>query len=100
MDTLSFWKLHRLLHPYLGERIHPTSTSNNKNRNGGKNRIISSMICLAAALWYFVGSSVYEIALIHGISVTEVNQSIWRVVNAVNNCSNLKFEFPEDWAAQ
>jgi hypothetical protein len=57
------------------------------------------MIHLAAALWYFRGCGVYKIALIHGISVTEVHQSIWRVVNAViNNCSNLKFEFPEDWA--
>jgi hypothetical protein len=58
------------------------------------------MIPLAAALQYFAGSSVYDIALIHGISVTEVHQSIWRVVNAVNKCSDLKFEFPEDWATQ
>jgi hypothetical protein len=100
MDTQSFWRLHRLLRPYLGGRIHPTSTSKKKNRNGGKNGIISSTIRLAAALRYFAGSSVYDIAIIHGISVTEVHQSVWRVVNAVNNCSDLKFEFPEDWAAQ
>ncbi len=100
MDALSFWKLHRLLRPYLGGRIHPSSTSKKKNRNGAKNGIISSTIRLAAALWYFAGCSVYSIALIHGISVTEVHQSVWRVVNAVNNCSDLKFEFPEDWEAQ
>jgi hypothetical protein len=55
---------------------------------------------LAAALRYFAGCSVYDIALIHGISVTEVHQSIWQVVNAVNNCSKLKFEFLKDLAAQ
>jgi hypothetical protein len=100
MDALSFWRLHRLLRPYLGGRIHPRSTSKKKNRNGAKNGIISSTIRLAAALRYFAGSSVYDIALIHGISVTEVHQSVWQVVNAVNKCSDLKFEFPEDWAAQ
>jgi hypothetical protein len=31
MDTLPFWRFHRLLHPYLGGRIHPSSTSKKKN---------------------------------------------------------------------
>jgi hypothetical protein len=100
MDALSFWRLHRLLRPYLGGRINPSSNSKKKNKNGGKNGIISSTIRLAVALRYFAGSSVYDVALIHAISVTEVHQSVWRVVNAVNNCPKLKFEFPEDWANQ
>jgi hypothetical protein len=100
MDDLSFWRLHCLLHPYLGGRIQPSSTSKMKNRNGGKNGIISSRIRLAAALRYFARCSVYDIALIHGIYVTEVHQSVWGVINAVNNCSKLKFDFPKDWAAQ
>jgi hypothetical protein len=100
MDAVTFWKLHRMLNPYLGGRIRPHYRSKKKNRNGGVNGIIPSTIRLAAALRYFAGSSVYDIALIHGISVTEVHQSVWRVVNAVNKCSDLKFAFPDDWAAQ
>jgi hypothetical protein len=38
---------------------------------------------LAAALRYFAGGSPYDIAGIFCISVTEVHQSVWRVVNAV-----------------
>ena len=77
MDTPAFWILHRLLRPYLGGRIHPNSSSKKKNRNGAKNGIIPSVIRLAAGLQYFAGGSVYDISLLHGISVTEVHQSVW-----------------------
>jgi hypothetical protein len=57
---------------------------------------------LAAALLYFAGGSPYDIAGVFGISVTEVHQSVWRVVNAVNHKENtaMHFEYPADWVAQ
>jgi hypothetical protein len=102
MDGESFWALHRMLHPYLGGKIQPPLSSKKKNRNGAKNGLIPSTICLAAALCYFAGGSPYDIAGIFGISVTEVHQSVWRVVNVVNHKQNtaMHFEYPEDWAGQ
>jgi DDE superfamily endonuclease len=32
----------------------------------------------------------------HGISHSEVYTSVWRVVDAVNKCNNLRIEFPDD----
>ena len=40
------------------------------------------------------GGSVYDIALVHGISVAEVYNSVWEVVKAINNCESLAFKFP------
>jgi hypothetical protein len=49
-----------------------------------------------------IGAAPYELAVCHGISVTEVYRSVWRVVNAVNRSSSseLKIEFPESQAEQ
>ena len=35
----------------------------------------------------------YDIAVVHGISVTQVYDSVWAVVDAANHCHNLSFSF-------
>lgn len=58
------------------------------------------MICLSCALWYFAGGSSYDITLVHGISHSEVFNSIWKIVDAANGCEKLEFSFPSDRAEQ
>ena len=100
MDENSFWKLHRLLYPFLRYNVNPSSESTKKNRNGANNGLISSPTRLSAALRYFAGGAPVDIAIAHGIAHSEVYTSIWMVVDAVNKCDALKIEFPEDHEKQ
>ena len=49
---------------------------------------------LACALRYFAGGSRYDIATSFGISISEVTESAWEVVDAVNDCPDFDIEFP------
>lgn len=96
MSPDTFYNLHRVLFPYLRYNINPLQGSTKKNRNGARNGLVPSTIRLAAALRYFAGGSVYDLAIMHGISCTEVYRSVWRVVDAVNSAESLRIEFPHD----
>jgi hypothetical protein len=100
MSPETFYDLHLLLVPALRYIRFPANGSPQKNMNGARNGLVPSTIRLAAALRYFAGGSVYyDLAVMHGISCTEVYRSIWRVlvVDAVNSwCDKLKNEFPTD----
>jgi DDE superfamily endonuclease len=63
---------------------------------GASNGIITTPIRLSCAIRYFAGGRPEDIALVHGISHTEVYHSVWMVVDAVNECLELAFSFPED----
>jgi hypothetical protein len=90
MDEDSFWQLHAMLKPFLEKR----RSKKKKHQNGAKNGLIQSSVQLSAALRYFASGSPYDIALVHGISHSEVFTSVWRVVDAVNKCPALEFHFP------
>ena len=101
MDSISFWALHKKLRPHLKGRIRPASSSSKKkHRNAAVNGIIPSPTRLSIALRYFAGGSSYDISLTHGVSHTEVFNSVWLVVQAVNKCSELDIKFPSDHAKQ
>jgi len=100
MDEESFWALHWLLYKDLGGRVKPKKGSTKRHRNGAKNGLIPSPTRLSAALRYYAGGRPDDIAIAHGISHTEVYRCVWRVVNAVNNCPQLKIQFPADHAVQ
>jgi hypothetical protein len=104
MDGVSFWELHKKLRPYLKGRVRPASSSSKnpkkKHRNGAVNGIIPSPTRLSIALRYFAGGSSYDISLTHGVSHTEVFNSVWIVVEAVNKCSEFDIKFPSDHAKQ
>ena len=89
MDTKSFYRLHRILFPFLRYNI--------ERPNGAPNGLVTSSIRLAAALHFFAGGSLYNIAVVHGISVCKVYNSVNRVIRAINVCpsADLKIEFPE-----
>jgi len=61
-----------------------------------KNSLIDSELRLSAAIRYFAGGRPDDICLVHGISHTEVFNSVWKVVDAVINCESLHIGYPTD----
>ena len=55
--------------------------------------IISTKICLSIALRYFAGGSVYDIMLVHSVSMQSIYDSVWGVINVINNTPELDFHF-------
>jgi hypothetical protein len=51
--------------------------------------IISLKIRLSIALRYFVGGSVYDIMLVHGVSLTSVYVSVWVGTVLIKNYASL-----------
>lgn len=85
MTYESFSKLVDKLVPFL-----PQSEIRMARVNG----YICNTVRVAVALRYFAGGSPYDIATTYGISVSEVFVSVWRVVNAVNQCPEFNIEYP------
>ena len=79
MHEDDFWVLHKILQKHLGGKVRPDKGSRKRHRNGAPNGLISSPTRLSVALRYFAGGSPYDIAIAHGISHTEVFESVWKV---------------------
>ena len=99
MQSTSFWKLERMLRPHI-TRPRSAKARRLRKRDGARNGRISTAIRLSAALRYFAGGRPDDISLSHGISHSEVFNSVWLVVDAVNTCEKLSFCFPVDHEAQ
>jgi DDE superfamily endonuclease len=99
MSEDAFWFLHRKLYAYLRR---PTAYKRNHlvKVKGAANGIITTPVRLSCAIRYFAGGRPEDIALVHGISHTEVFHSVWMVVDAINECEELAFGFPEDHVKQ
>ena len=97
MDQPSFWKLHAILEPVMNKR---TKKRKHKQRKGAKNGIISTPIRLSVALRYFAGGRPDDIAISHGISHSEVFNSVWKVVDAVHKIDSMKIVYPGDHEVQ
>ena len=98
MKRDSFFELFRLLEPHMGGcRKKPGSepTRRAKKYDGAKNGIIPKTSRLSMALRWFAGGAIWDIEIVHGVSVSEVYESIWIIVEAVNACSSLRLEFPQ-----
>ena len=55
---------------------------------------------LAVALRYFASGSPYDIAPLYGLSITEAQDSIWYVVDAISMCLSFKMVYPDDSVTQ
>jgi len=95
MEPASFWKLCRLLRPWMTK-----VSAKKKEPRGAKNGLIPQPTKVSAAIRYFAGASAYDIAISHGISHTEVFRCVWSVVDAVNKCPALRFSYPSDHSMQ
>jgi hypothetical protein len=104
MEAQHFFSLHRLLFPFKRNHLSRPAGHNQhyQQRRGAMNGLIPTTIRLAAAIRYFAGASPYDLSVLHGMCVTEVYNSIWMVVAAINSCTapELKIEFPSDHAEQ
>ena len=98
MERSDFWALHKIIYSKMKYKI---VAPDNKGvpgvpqTNGAPNGIIPSSLRLSAAIRYFAGGSVYDIALSHGIGIKDVYKSAWRVVDAINQTKKLNIVFPE-----
>ena len=98
MHADSFWKAKDKLNAVLDSFKKARRRHNSRGGTGGvKNGAISNATRFSAALRYFAGGRPEDIALVHGISHSEVFNSVWRVVNAVNSCPDHAFDcsFPK-----
>jgi hypothetical protein len=55
---------------------------------------VSTSICLACALRYFACRCPYDIMSVYGVSHTIILDSVWCVVEAVNQLSEFHIEYP------
>jgi hypothetical protein len=95
MTRETFWKLHDILWPLLRS---PPNRSNKKS--GATNGIITTSVRLSIAIRFFAGGDPKDIMGVHGVSHSVVFESVWRVVDAVNRCNALHYQFPEDYDEQ
>ena len=101
MKRDSFFALFRVLVPHMkgskGSRKKSGTGPTRRERkyDGATNGIIPKTSRLSMALRWFAGGSVWDIALVHGVSVSEVYESVWIIVDAVNACSSLRLQFPQ-----
>jgi hypothetical protein len=89
MSQTKFDELVKLLKPQLPEK-----------KRVGPNGIISVELELSIALRYFAGGSPLDFIASHGISYTSIWKSIWRIVVAINECEELRIQFPKDHSVQ
>ena len=95
MRKQSFELLHEILEPKLKEEFNSGERARGTDPNGP----IPTQLRLSAALRFFAGASIYDIMLTHGIGKQSVYDSVYGVVNVVNEEPSLGFnanngEFP------
>ena len=60
-----------------------------------RNGPLTTCVQLACALRFFAGASQYDIMAKYGISEKSVSESVWAVVEAVNNLDEFIIEYPD-----
>ena len=100
--SIIFLKLHKTLKDEIDKKpCNFSRRSRNKRKRGyTPTGLTHSSILLSVALRNFSGGCTLGIALVHGVSPTEVLNSAWIVVEAVCNTSCLNMQFPECHAKQ
>ena len=61
---------------------------------------VCTSVCLACALCYFAGGSPYDIMSAYGVSHTIILDSVWCVVDTVNQLPEFHIEYPRSQAEQ
>jgi hypothetical protein len=108
MSYESFRRLHKLLATGINRACLKLRRYILKGgQKGGKFKLppirngrISTSVCLACALRYFGGGSTYDLVGVYEISHTDVMDSVWHVVDAVNNYSKFSIAYPSSVEGQ
>jgi hypothetical protein len=85
MSFESFNKLAAKLKPYMHTRDFAKASANGP---------IFHTVRLACAIRYFAGGASYDICAAFGISNSEVMESVWEVVDALNECPEFAIQYP------
>jgi hypothetical protein len=92
----SCWLLHRKLSTRIANAVDDNGYYKQKGGRGGnyklphvRNGPVTTCVRLACALRFFAGASLYDIMAKYGISKKSVSESVWAVVEAVNNLDDL-----------
>jgi len=94
MKKESFYRLYSILKKELQQEFIKSDNGALKKRRLKSVYYIDLKIRLSAAIRFFAGGDPLDIMLTHGISHSSVYTSIWGVVDCVNKCPTLKFNFP------
>lgn len=89
MHKEAFWTLLEII-----ERNLP-NTGEKRKRGAVPNGPISKAARLSMALRYFSGGDPLDIADIHGVADDEVLNSVWDIVDAIHQSTELNISFPE-----
>jgi hypothetical protein len=92
MNEFSFWKLLDMLDSFLGK------TKRKKGR--APNGDILSSARLAMALRYFAGGDPNDISAVFSVHNVVVYQSVWLVVQAINEITTLDIQYPTSYDEQ
>jgi hypothetical protein len=95
-----FWRAYRLSKEKFDELVKILEPNLPSKERIGPNGIIPVELELSIALWYFAGGSPLDFIGSHGMSFTSIWNSIWRIVDAINECEQLHIRFPEDHSIQ
>ena len=119
MSWRSFWTLHDKLCGPIEEAVVEAAKIRKKARRREKqkrgvgrsnylnpspppppNGTFSTSVCLACALRYYAGGSAYDIISSYNISHTELFQSVWYVVDAINQTASFDISYPRNHEEQ
>lgn len=103
MSYRSFTILHSTIRQDIVKvmvRYRNRSSSNSQNLPPVPNGRISTSVRLAVAIRYFAGGSPYDLQSVYGISHSCVHESVWFVVEAINQHKDFHFSFPESHEEQ
>jgi hypothetical protein len=95
MKTYVFWRLCDLLRPQL-DKQYDDPFSMTRIPNGP----ICHCIRISITLRYLAGGQTMDIALVHGVSHSEVFESLWMVIDAINKEPSLIISFPDTHTEQ
>jgi hypothetical protein len=107
MSYQSFWTLHSK----VGREIQNATERHGRTPSGSfnlstappppvPNGTISTSVRLAVAIRYFAGGSPYDLCGLFGISHSSVHDSVWIVVEAINNLQEFHISYPESHEEQ
>ena len=102
MSYESFWNLHTKLATGINRaRLVMLRYVPKGGQQGGKFKLppiqngrVTTSVCHACALRYFGGGSVYDLMGTYGISHTDIMDSVWHFVEAVNNYPQFQITYP------
>ena len=89
MTLQAFLELHDIIAPaFLAKLWTSSSDSDPTGPNGG---FICTKLRLSAAIRFFAGAEVWDLMSSHGIGRSTIYDSIWKVVDSVNESTDLSF---------